>query len=123
MIGQIIKRKRIEKNLSREDVSEKMNLGISTYIKIENNQRNPDLEELKMLTEIFQEPSPYWIFDDKKINIEHNENSPVYNQGNIYYQSLEEIKKMYDLLLLEKDRRIEEKDKYICSLESRNPKA
>ncbi|NFS30503.1 helix-turn-helix transcriptional regulator [Clostridium botulinum] len=60
-IGAKIKQKRQEKNISREVLSNKLNVSISTLAKYEQNQRMPKLETLKKLAEILDVSVEYLL--------------------------------------------------------------
>lgn len=60
-IGARIKEKRQEKNISREVLSNKLNVSVSTLAKYEQNQRMPKLETLKKLAEILDVSVEYLL--------------------------------------------------------------
>lgn len=67
MLGDRIAEKRKQKKMTQEEVANKLGIPRSTYSNYELNNREPDVETLNMLSELF-DCSVDWLTGNKKNN-------------------------------------------------------
>ena len=114
-IGHNIRQVRELKNLTQEYVAKKLGVSRSFYIKVENNETQIKFEQLQALSKVMDVSLNDIIdFNDKQIFNTTHHNHNVKTVGNVIndYQH-EEMKSMYEKLLVEKDARLQEKDEII----------
>ena len=114
-IGHNIRQVRELKNLTQEYVAKKLGVSRSFYIKVENNETQIKFEQLQALSKVMDVSLNDIIdFNDKQIFNTTHHNHNVKTVGNVIndYQQ-EEMKSMYEKLLVEKDARLQEKDEII----------
>ncbi|UJL46817.1 helix-turn-helix transcriptional regulator [Virgibacillus sp. NKC19-16] len=68
MLGDRLKKLRTAKNLSQQELSQKLNLNRGTYAHYELNKRHPDYESLKKLSDIFNVSIDYLITGNEHSN-------------------------------------------------------
>ncbi len=118
-IGDKLKLARENKGLSREHLAAIADMDVRTYEKIENNKRDPHLSEIEKFSKALEISAAELLFGEPRLVFE-NCNQPLgYNTGTVYYQSIEEIKTVYEKLIKAKDEIIEEKDKIIELLKNK----
>lgn len=96
MLGAKIKKIREERNLSRDQISDLMDLGVQTYSKIETGERSPTVDEIYKLSKVLNVSPSDLLFSEPKIIFENckQENFLNINNGNAYFDSLKEFKKV-----------------------------
>ena len=119
-VGTNIRKVRELKNFTQEYVAKKLGVSRSFYIKVENNETQIKFEQLQALSKVMDVSLNDIInFSDKQIFNTSHHNNNVTNVGNIINDHHhEEMKAMYEKLLLEKDARIQEKDEIIKMMKS-----
>ncbi len=80
IIGTKIRQYRELKNLTREQMADLLDISVSTFKKIEYNERQPTLDEIKVISEKL-EIDPF-LFFEQGINISNGSNSPFVSNGN-----------------------------------------
>jgi transcriptional regulator with XRE-family HTH domain len=109
-IGLNIRKSREKKGFSQEYIAEKLGINQSTYGKLERDISNITLDRLYKIADVLEEDITT-LLDIGKKNIFHNQT----NQGNGYVETInndyrtmvEELKLVYEKMLVAKDDQIE----------------
>lgn len=108
-IGERIRRLRESKGLSSKDLSNSLDINISTYSKLENDKKSIGVSELKKITEYFS------VSADHILGIDKQENDMVVymrKEKNMSKDDIEEVKMILSMMdeavsILEMKKRIQ----------------
>ncbi len=81
-IGTKIRQYRELKNFTREQMADSLAISVSTFKKIEYDERKPTLDEIKVIADKL-EIDPF-LFFDQGVNISNVSNSPCAGTGNVF---------------------------------------
>jgi transcriptional regulator with XRE-family HTH domain len=119
-IGSNIRKVRELKNFTQEYVAKKLGVSRSFYIKVENNETQIKFEHLHELSQIMNVKLND-IIDFNNKQIFSDSNSQLKEQdlvNNVSGNQHEDLKRLYEQLLTEKDARLQEKDEIIKMMKS-----
>lgn len=121
-----IKQIREQKNLSQEQIAERLQMSPSGYAKIERGETRLHLDKLQQIAQVFNiDVFDLMPNDTKNIIVNINENGEKSNHINyattsdVLAKEIENLKNLLsqkDLLIQEKDHRLAEKDQQIQTL-------
>jgi transcriptional regulator with XRE-family HTH domain len=113
-IGDKLKTLRTSKGYTPEIVSEKIGVSKTTYGRYERNESTPDINMLENIANLY-ELEMFELLSDEKIILTQN-NKKGSNNGVVMNHLSEKLIEQFEKQLVEKDKRIEEKDVYILEL-------
>jgi transcriptional regulator with XRE-family HTH domain len=106
-IGYKLEKLRKMKGFSQEYLAEKLNISQPAYSKIERGEIKVSLEKLPQIAEIFETDLDILLSFDPANIFNNSPQSGNMGNGHTYqFNSLDEIKQLYEALLQEKDARI-----------------
>ncbi len=110
-IGDKIRKARENKNLGRDYLAAQLDMDKRTLEKIENNQRDVHLKEVVAIAKELELTPEELLFGEPKLVFEHcNHNGAVYNSGTVNFQSLAEVRALYESVISRLEKVIAEKD-------------
>lgn len=111
-IGKRIRKLRVQKGFSQEEVAEKLHISRSAYERMETGKSNTWASQLENLSGLFEVTPEYFVQGEK--NVQHNEKQnggmSLQNNGkikNLNNLSDEKLIEQFQLRLKEKDELIE----------------
>jgi transcriptional regulator with XRE-family HTH domain len=111
-----IKKLRSQVGLTQQHMADKMNMHLKTWQKIENGITKLDIERLKEIAEVLETTVEDLINADDGVYINEIKGNDVgFNNNNVTINHKSETEKeLYERLISEKDKIIEEKNKEIA---------
>ena len=101
-IGFKIRKLREERNISREQMAELLQTSLRTYAKIETNENEPSLKQLRAIAKELEVDEQDLLYGNPRMVFENCTNQSFYNSGTIHFQSMEEMHNHYEALLAQK---------------------
>lgn len=113
-----IKKLRAQAEFTQQEMADKMNMHLKTWQKIENGITKLDIERLKQIAAIFETTVEDLINVDDAVYInEIKDNDVGFNNSSITINhGTEAEKELYERIIAEKDKIIEDKNKEISFL-------
>lgn len=113
-----IKKLRAQAELTQQEMADKMNMHLKTWQKIENGITKLDIERLEQIAAIFETTVEDLINVDDAVYInEIKDNDVGFNNSSITINhGTEAEKELYERIIAEKDKIIEDKNKEISFL-------